>query len=211
MVESFPDTKSIVLGTFIPLSPDEEKILDSLILSGLGIGINHEQLITAKTATATSTVSVPECISEYSKSNNSGILSNDKPTICIKNKPTSDRDTSGQKLMAEKVDVSGLQLILHRLCVQPGERINETPKLLDSIPTTSYNRSTMRWIQDNTQHYEATEEYSTDSTIDYWDSASPKLRKKRKHLLKRKNLPSAKSRTPRSSGSFNFKVSVHGI
>ena len=39
--QSTADMESIVLGTFIPLSPDE-KILDSIILSGLGIGINHE-------------------------------------------------------------------------------------------------------------------------------------------------------------------------
>ena len=138
-------------------------------------------------------------------------MSGDKSTTCIKTEPTSACDTSGQKLMAEKTDVSGLKLILHWLCVQPGERINVTPKLLNSIPTTTYSRSTMHWIQDNAQHGESTEEYSTDSTIVYWDSAPPKAHKKRKHLLKRKKLPSAKSSSPRSSVSFNFKVSVHGI
>ena len=203
--------KSIVLGTFVPLSPDEEKILDSIILSGLGIGIDHERSIAAKTATVTSTVSIPENISEYSKNNNSVILSGDKSTACIKTEPTSACDTSRQKLTAEKMDVGGLKLILHRLCVQPGERINVTPKLLDSIPTTMYSRSTMRWIQDNAQHGEVTEEYSMDLTIVYWDSAPPKACKKRKHLLKRKKLPSAKSSSPRSSVSFNFIVSVHGI
>ena len=152
-------------------------------------------------------MSVPEYISEQSKSNNDGISSNDRPTIGIKNEPASDCDTSGAKLTTKKLDVSSLQLILHRLCVQPGERINITPELLNSIPTISYSRSTMRWIQDNTQHDEVTEEYSTDSTIVYWDSASPKLCKKRKRLLKRKKLSSI----PRSSVSFNFKVSVHGI
>ena len=115
-------------------------------------------------------------------------MSGDKSTTCIKTGPTSACDTSGQKLTAEKTDVSGLQLILHRLCVQLGERINVTPELLDSIPTTTYSRSTMRWIQDNAQHGEATEEYSTDSTIVYWDSAPPKSRKKRKYLLKRSCL-----------------------
>ena len=40
--ESSPNMESIVVGTFIPLSPDEDKILDSLILSKLGVGINHE-------------------------------------------------------------------------------------------------------------------------------------------------------------------------
>ena len=110
VVETSPDTKSIVLGTFVPLSPDEEKILDSIILSGLGIGINHEQSIAAKTATATSTVSIPKNISEYSKNNNSAILSGDKSTTCIKTEPTSACDTSGQKLTAEKTDVSGLKI-----------------------------------------------------------------------------------------------------
>ena len=94
------------------------------------------------------------------------------------------------------MDVIGPQLILHQLHVQPGERINATPELLDSIPTTSYSRSTMRWIQDNTKHDEVTEEYSMDSTIVYWDSAPPKSCKKRKCLLKRKKLPSTKSSSP---------------
>ena len=42
VAESSPNIESIVVGTFIPLSPDEDKILDLLILSGLGIGINRE-------------------------------------------------------------------------------------------------------------------------------------------------------------------------
>ena len=42
VAESSPNMESIVVGTFIPLSPDEDKILDSLILSGLGVGINRE-------------------------------------------------------------------------------------------------------------------------------------------------------------------------
>ena len=150
-------------------------------------------------------------ISEQSKSNNDGISSNDRPTIGIKNEHASDCDTSGPILTAKKLDVSSLQLILHQLRVQPGERINVTPELLKSIPTTSYSRSTMCWIQDNTQHNKTTEEYSTDSTIVYWDSASPKLCKRRKRLSKRKKLPSAKSSIPRSSVSLNFKVSIHGI
>ena len=65
--------------------------------------------------------------------------------------------------------------------------------------------------QNGKKHGEVTEEYSTDSTIVYWDSAPPKSRKKRKRLLKRKKLPFTKSSSPRSSVSFNFKVSVHGI
>ena len=155
-------------------------------------------------------MSASEYISEQSKSNN-GISSYDRPTIGIKNEPASDCDTSGPILTARKSHVSSLQLILHRLHVQPGERINVTSELLNSIPTTTYSRSTMGWIQDNTQHDEATDEYSTDLTIVYWDSVSPKLCKKRKRLLKRKKLSSAKSSIPQSSVSFNFEVSVHGI
>ena len=41
VAESSPNMESIVIGTFIPLFPDEDKILDSLILSGLGVGINR--------------------------------------------------------------------------------------------------------------------------------------------------------------------------
>ena len=69
----------------------------------------------------------------------------------------------------------------------------------------------MRWIQENTKHDEVTDDYSTDSTIVYWDSAAPKSCKKRKHSLRRKNLPSAKPSNPQAKVSFNFKVSVHGI
>ena len=99
-------------------------------------------------------------------------------------------------MIAKEQDVSRLHLILHQVCVHPGERINVTPELLNSIPTTPYSRSTMHWIQENTKHDEVTDEYSTDSTIVHWDSATPKSYKKRKHLLRRKKLPSVKPSNP---------------
>ena len=74
--------ESIVEGTFIPLSPDEDKILDSLILSGLGVGINREQSTIAKTAT--STMPAPKYTSEPLKSGKDGIPSNDRPATIIK-------------------------------------------------------------------------------------------------------------------------------
>ena len=82
VAESSPNMESIVVGTFIPLSPDEDKILGSLILSGLGVGINHEQSIIAKTAT--SRLSGSKYTSEPSKSSKDSIPSNDRPTTVIK-------------------------------------------------------------------------------------------------------------------------------
>ena len=141
-------------------------------------------------------MSAPDYTSEPSKSSKDGISSNDRPTTGIKNEPASDCDTGEPILIAKEPDISSLHLILHWLHVQPGERINVTPDLLNSIPTTSYSRSTMHWIQENIKHGEATDDYSTDSTIVYWDSATPKLCKKRKHSLRRKKLPSAKPSNP---------------
>ena len=37
-----PEIDSIVIGTFIPLSPDEDKTLNHLILSGLGFGLDRD-------------------------------------------------------------------------------------------------------------------------------------------------------------------------
>ena len=131
-------------------------------------------------------MSACEYTSEPSKSSKDGISSNDRPTTVIKNEPASDCDTGELILIAKELDISSFHLILHQLCVQPGERIDVTPELLNSIPTTSYSRSTMRWIQENTKHGEAIDDYSTNSTIVYWDSATPKSCKKRKRSLRRK-------------------------
>ena len=141
-------------------------------------------------------MSAPEYTSEPSKSSKDGISSKDRPTTVVKNEPASDCDIDEPILIAKEPDISSLYLILHWLCVQPGERINVTPELLNSILTTSYSRSTMRWIQDNTKHDDVTDDYSTNSTIVYWDSAAPKSCKKRKHSLRRKKLPSAQPSNP---------------
>ena len=194
VAESSPNMESIVVGTFIPLSQDKDKILDSLILSGLGVGINRERSTIAKTAT--STMSAPKYTSEPSKSSKDGIPSNDRPTTVIKNETASGCDIDEPLLIAKEPDISRFRLILHRLCVKPRERINVTPELLNSIPTTPYSRSTMHWIQENIKHDEATDDYSTDLTMVYWDSATPKSCKKRKHSLRRKKLPSAKPSNP---------------
>ena len=141
-------------------------------------------------------MSAPKYTSEPSKSSKDGIPSNDRPTTVIKNETASGCDIDEPLLIAKEPDISRFRLILYWLCVQPGERINVTPELLNSIPTTPYSRSTMCWIQENTKHNEVTDDYSTDSTIVYWDIATPKSCKKRKHSLRRKKLPSAKPSNP---------------
>ena len=40
VVASSKKSETVVIGTFMPLSPEENKILDTMIMSGLGIGLD---------------------------------------------------------------------------------------------------------------------------------------------------------------------------
>ena len=111
IVHRSPEAESIVVGTFIPLSPDEDKTLNRLILSGLGVGLNHD----AKTT----------------------LLDNSEPSIpasTISKTPAASPEL-GLKIPEEPE----LKLILYKLQVKPGELIHRTKELLDSIPSTSYS------------------------------------------------------------------------
>ena len=69
IVHRSPDVESIVIGTFLPLSPDEDKTLDCLILAGLGFGLDHDMWAkhtdigkpsTSASSTTKTTVTEPE-------------------------------------------------------------------------------------------------------------------------------------------------------
>ena len=45
VVEYSKKSETVVIGTFVPLSPEENKILDTMIMSGLGIGLDQSALL----------------------------------------------------------------------------------------------------------------------------------------------------------------------
>ena len=142
-----PDVESIVIGTFIPLSPDEDRTLNCLIFSGLGIGLDHDTRVKhkdiGKPSTSASTASKRTVTEPESELN-----------ISVKPQPDE------------------LKLILHKLEVKPGELIHITDELLDSIPSTLYSEATRRLMQ--TSNVSDESDYSSDTTIPYSDNTSRK-------------------------------------
>ena len=157
-----PDVESIIIGTFIPLSPDEDRTLNCLIFSGLGFGLDHDTRVkhkdidkpsTSDSTTSKTTVTEPEC------------------ELKISVKPQPDE----------------LKLILHKLEVKPGELIHITDELLDSIPSTPYSEATKRLMQTSNVSNEL--DYSSDTTILYSDNTSRKSIVNRRHISKRIHPP----------------------
>ena len=122
IVHRSPDVESIVIGTFIPLSPDEDRTLNCLIFSGLGIGLDHDTKVKhkdiGKPSTSASTTS--------------------KRTVT---------EPESELKISVKPQPDELKLILHKLEVKPGELIHITDELLDSIPSTPYSEATRHLMQ----------------------------------------------------------------
>ena len=148
--------ESVVVGTFIPLSPDEDKTLNRLILSGLGVRLNHD----AKTT----------------------LLYNSEPSIpasTISKTPVASPE-HGIKIPEEPE----LKLILYKLQVKPGELIHITEELLDSIPSTPYSEATRHSMLSSKNSNEM--DYSSDASIPYCDNTlqetlSRRCKSKKKH------------------------------
>ena len=137
-----PEIDSIVIGTFIPLSPDEDKTLNRLILSGLGFGLDRDTKATHKDLIKSSlSTSLPP-----------------KATV---------PETEHEEKIPVK-PVSELKLILHKLEVKPGELIHITDELLDSITSTPYSETTRCLMQISNISNEM--DYSSDATIPYIDN-----------------------------------------
>ena len=158
IVSSSADTESVVIGTVVPLSPDESKILDSMIMSGLGVGLDRKKSTLTKQpknkkASECAASPVKKLLDKKSLDNNS------QPKI--KTEPGT-VDSSNILMSCTHVQrITPLCLILKCLDVQPGDRIKITPELLDSIPSNSYSRATNQWIQENI--LEAPMKQTTDS------------------------------------------------
>ena len=176
-----PDVESIVIGTFIPLSPDEDRTLNCLIFSGLGIGLDRDMRVKhkdiGKPSTSASTTS--------------------KRTVT---------EPGSELKISVKPQPDELKLILHKLEVKPGELIHITDELLDSIPSTPYSEATRHLMQTSNVSNES--DYSSDTTIPYSDNTSRKSIMNRRHISKRIRPPvkSHKRRSP-----YNFKLKTHGI
>ena len=146
IVHRSPDVDSIVVGTFIPLSPDEDKTLNHLILSGLGFGLDHDMKATH---------------TDISKS-----------SMSASSTPNATVTELEHEVKIPVKPVSELKLILHKLEVKPGELIHITDELLDSIPSTPYSEATRCLIQISNISNET--DYSSDTTIPYSDNTNTK-------------------------------------
>ena len=170
IVHRSPDVDSIVVGTFIPLSPDEDKTLNSLILSGLGFGLDRDTKATYK---------------DISKS----LMSASSP-------PKATVTDLEHEVKIPVKPVSELKLILHKLEVKPGELIHITDELLDSITSTPYSEATRRLMQ--TSNISNEMDYSSDTTIPYSDNTLTQniVNRKCKSKRTRSPLKSRKRRIP---------------
>ena len=158
IVHRSPDVESLVIGTFIPLSPDEDRTLDYLIFSGLGFGLDRDTSAKHKNASKSSTSATT-------------II---KATIEPKCEPQ----------ISAKPKTKELKLILQKLEVKPGELIHITDELLDSIPSTPYSEATRCLLQ--TLNVSKESDYSSDATIPYSDNTLRQSTVGKKHILRRK-------------------------
>ena len=181
MVHRSPDVESMVTGTFIPLSPDENRTLDCLIFSGLGFGLDRDTSAKHKDVGKPST----------------------SATTTIKTTVT---ETKCELQISAKPQPDELKLILQKLEVKPGELIHITDELLDSIPSTPYSEATRHLMQ--TLNVSNDSDYSSDTTILYSDNTSRQSIVNRKHISKR-ICPPVKPFKRRSP--YNFKLKMHGI
>ena len=178
-----PDVDSIVAGTFIPLSPDEDKTLNCLILSGLGFGLDRDTKV-IHTDTSKSSMSAS---------------STPKATVI----------ELEHEVKIPVKPVSELKLILHKLEVKPGELIHITDELLDSIPSTPYSEATRHLMQ--TSNIIKKMDYSSDATIPYSDNTLTQniVNRKRKSKRTRPPLKSQKRCIPHKFKLNTYGIRQH--
>ena len=211
--ENTPTSQSIVIGTLFPLTPSEDKALDTMIKTGLGTAISREEprtTITASTSTTPVTVSdkaikslptgdkAAKKVASASR-DHGGTTASKLSTVAT---PTS---KSIEKMPHSVLNLQNqLRLILHPINARPGDRITVNQELLDSIPSSKYSRTTWQGIRSKTNINTENDGNSSDAAISYSDLAinKPKTRVKqrRKH-----------QQTAKSNKSFKFKMKVHGI
>ena len=156
-----PDVESIVVGTFIPLSPDEDKTLNRLILSDLGFGLDRDTKATHM---------------DISKSSMSASFTPKTTVTELEN-----------EVKIPVKPVSELKLILHKLEVKPGKLIHITDELLDSIPSTPYSEATRCLMHISNISNET--DYSSDATIPYSDNTLTQNIVNRRRKSKRTRPP----------------------
>ena len=182
IVHRSPDVESIVIGTFISLSPDKDRTLDCLIFSGLGFGLDRDTRAKHKDIGKPST-SASTTIKT--------IMTEPKCELQISVKPQPDE----------------LKLILQKLEVKPGELIHITDELLDSIPSTPYSEATRRLKQTSNDSNES--DYSSDTTIPYSDNTSRQSIVNRNRISKRIHPP-VKPRKDAAHITSNLRRMVFG-
>ena len=214
IVSSLADTESVVIGTVVPLSPDESKILDSMIMSGLGVALDRKKSTLTKQpenkkASKCAASPVKKLLDKKLLDNNS------QPNI--KTEPDTVESSNILMSCTPVQRITPLCLILKHLDVQPGDRIKITLELLDSVPSNSYIQATNQWIQENIleapmkQTTDSNNGSTSDTTVLYWESSKPKrLKLRRKKSMKPKEMKKVKTKIP-ANVTFNFEVSVHRI
>ena len=213
IAENTPTSQSLVIGTLFPLTPSEDKAVNTMIKTGLGTAISREESRTINTA---STSTAPVIVSDKSiKSLPTGKKATKKVASASKKHggttvPKLSTVTTSTIKSVVKVPHSvlnmqnQLHLILHPINARPGDRITVTQELLDSIPSSKYSRTTWQGICSKTNIDTENDGNSSDATIPYSDPDFNKVKTcpkcKRKH-----------QQTAKSNKSFKFKVKVHGI
>ena len=135
----------VVIGTIVPLSLEENKILDSMIMSGLGIGLDRSASLGSPEIAESKMISTEHVVS--SAKEHTVEMTN---SLAKKETTTENCDDA----MSAKPDSSyvhkltPLQLILTWINVKPKDSVTVTRELLDCIPTNTYSEATYKWIKE---------------------------------------------------------------
>ena len=183
--ENTPTSQSLVIGTLFPLTPSENKALNTMIKTGLGTAISREDPVSTITvSTSTTPIIVPGIATKssptgYKASKKAASASRDHGSTTVSKLSTVTMSTSK---LVEKVPhpVLNLQnqlcLILHPINARPGDRITVNQELLDSIPSSKYSRNTRQETCSKTSINTENEGNSSDATIPYSDQGINKLK-----------------------------------
>ena len=211
IAENTPTSQSVAIGTLFPLTQSEDKAVNTMIKTGLGIAISREEPRTTITAsTSTTPVTVPDKSikslptgKKATKKVASASRDHGSMTASKLSTVTTPMSKSVEKVPHSVLNLQNqLRLILHPINARPGDRITVSQELLDCIPSSKYSRTTWQGIRSNIDT--ENDGNSSDATIPYsdpaFDKAKTHLKRRRKH-----------QQTAKSNKSFKFKVKVHGI
>ena len=146
IVESSTKSEMVVIGTFVPLSLEENKILDTTIMSGLGIALDRSASLGSPEIMESKMISTEHVVSSAKEHTVVMTHSLAKKETTTEN---CDNATSSKPDSSYVHKLTPLQLILTQINVKPKDSVTGTRELLDCIPTNTHSEVASKWIKEN--------------------------------------------------------------